>query len=1030
MKKNLLLSLSLLFLALKNNLSAQTNLSGTINSYAKVTGIDTCQQTLTVSGTTGFTANLKILLIQMNGALMDESNNSNFGNMNNLRNVGKYEINFIDSIRGSTIYLKYKLLTDYDVNAAVQMVSYPSYTTATVQSTLTATPWNGQIGGIIAFEATTLNLNANIDASAVGFQGGLGHGFNIDCACQSPTCLNPASDYFYNSTDFRGAFKGEGITAILTNKEAGRGRQNNGGGGGNDHRAGGGGGASVGNGGNGGINAESQTFRCKGNFAGFGGTGLAVANNNNRLFGGGGGGAGHTKEINPAPTTCKGGNGGGIILIKATTLNANSKIIKANGENGLIGAGGGGGGGGGTLLLEGRIVGTLTIETKGGNGGNGENGNTDRCHGNGGGGGGGKILLKATGTTPTSTISGGLVGQSVNSTVSCNTGGAAGGVGQVVTLAATDNIASASTIVNRTIAFNLQPSSVSSCPARNVTMSAGAVGIGVTYQWEFAQAAGGFQPVTNNAPYSGAQTANLLITNVTAAMHQYRYRCIVTNCAGTSLTSTIGTLSILPAASAAFTYVISGNTVTFSNQSNQATTYIWNFGDNTSSTSINPTRTYAVQGAYDVTLSAISASNCDTHRITQRVLLNAPPRARFTARTTDTCVQATIQFNDSSSNNTTQWYWEFPGGTPSTSNQQNPIVQYFVGNAYDVTLIVSNANGRDTMLRPQYIRVRGAPRASFTMNRSGRDVTFTNTTQQGDSYNWDFGDATARVTQPNPTHTYTRAGTFVVTLTATNNCGTNIYRDTVVMLALPTAQIAANQTQGCLPMTVQFNAINSLNVNNWYWQFPGGRPRTSNIANPIIQYDTVGVWSVLLTVSNNIGTYELRDSFSIRVNDAPRPAFNVFKLSDNVIALENLTTGAQSYNWSFGDNTTSNLQNPGTHRYSGPGVYNVSLLAYNQSCGRATSKQIALNFTATEDFNQEGALQISPNPTDNLLIFNFKTPKYLGQMVQFSDINGKIVKQFELSQEMTQTLDISDFAAGMYIVKIGNSNVIGKVLKQ
>jgi PKD repeat protein len=556
------------------------------------------------------------------------------------------------------------------------------------------------------------------------------------------------------------------------------------------------------------------------------------------------------------------------------------------------------------------------------------------------------------------------------------------------------------------------------------------VGIGVTYQWEVGQTAGGFQPITDNATYTGAQTATLQLNRVTMALNQHRYRCIITNCTGTSLLSTTGVLTVLPAAIAAFSYTAVGNTVTFQNQSTQATTYLWTFGDNTSSRNANPTHTYTAQGEYNVVLSAISASNCDTHRISQRVMLNTPPIARFGAGTTDTCVQATIQFNDSSSNNTAEWYWEFPGGTPSTSNQRNPIVQYFVGNSYDVTLITSNPNGRDTMLRPQYIRVRGAPRASFSMNRIGREVIFTNLSEQGDNYNWDFGDATARGTQPNPTHTYTRAGSFVVTLTATNNCGTSIYKDTVVMLALPSAQITANQTQGCLPMTVQFNAINSLNVNNWYWQFPGGRPRTSNVANPVVRYDTIGVWPVLLTVSNNVATYELRDSFSIRVNDAPRPAFQVFKLSDNVIAIENLTTGAQSYHWSFGDNTTSNVKDPGSHRYNGPGIYNVSLLAYNQSCGRGTSQQVALNFTATEDFNQEGALQISPNPTDNLLIFNFKTPKYLGQRVQFSDINGKIVKQLELNQELIQTIDISDVAAGMYIVKIGHSNIVGKILKQ
>jgi PKD repeat protein len=231
-------------------------------------------------------------------------------------------------------------------------------------------------------------------------------------------------------------------------------------------------------------------------------------------------------------------------------------------------------------------------------------------------------------------------------------------------------------------------------------------------------------------------------------------------------------------------------------------------------------------------------------------------------------------------------------------------------------------------------------------------------------------------------------------------------------------------------MTVQFNAVNSLNVNNWSWQFPGGRPRTSNIPNPIIQYDTIGTWPVLLTVSNNAGTYELRDSFFIKVFAAPRPDFSISKLSDNVISIQNLTVGAQSFSWNFGDNTTSNLQNPGTHRYNAPGVYSVSLLAYNQYCGRGTAKQIALNFTPTEEFNQEGALKISPNPTSGFLTFEFKTAKYLGQTVRFIDMTGKVVKQLDLTQEMTQSISIDELSTGIYWIKIGDSINIGKILKQ
>jgi gliding motility-associated-like protein len=79
--------------------------------------------------------------------------------------------------------------------------------------------------------------------------------------------------------------------------------------------------------------------------------------------------------------------------------------------------------------------------------------------------------------------------------------------------------------------------------------------------------------------------------------------------------------------------------------------------------------------------------------------------ADFEADFTHLCPGSTINFTDLSNNNPTGWEWDFPGGIPATSNQQNPTVTYPASGQYDVTLIVTNANGTDTLTQSVYITV-------------------------------------------------------------------------------------------------------------------------------------------------------------------------------------------------------------------------------------------------------------------------------------------------------------------------------------
>jgi uncharacterized protein (TIGR02145 family) len=82
-----------------------------------------------------------------------------------------------------------------------------------------------------------------------------------------------------------------------------------------------------------------------------------------------------------------------------------------------------------------------------------------------------------------------------------------------------------------------------------------------------------------------------------------------------------------------------------------------------------------------------------------------PPEADFFAEPTSGNAPLEVNFTDQSTNNPNSWNWSFPGGSPSTSTNQNPTVTYNSAGVYDVTLTVENDFGSDTEVKNNYITV-------------------------------------------------------------------------------------------------------------------------------------------------------------------------------------------------------------------------------------------------------------------------------------------------------------------------------------
>ena len=301
----------------------------------------------------------------------------------------------------------------------------------------------------------------------------------------------------------------------------------------------------------------------------------------------------------------------------------------------------------------------------------------------------------------------------------------------------------------------------------------------------------------------------------------------------------------------------------FTNTSDNATTYSWDFGDGNSSTEVNPVHNYDTDGMYDVVLTA--TNECGSVTTTETITIVTEPVGGFTSTTTSGCAPFTVMYNNTSSDNVTSWSWDFPGGTPSSSTVPNPSVTYNNAGTYNVTLVVTNAAGSSTVAETNYVVVNTTPTVGFSSSVSTTMVTFTNTSDNATTYSWDFGDGNSS-TEINPVHNYDGDGMYDVELTATNECGSVTTTETITIVTAPVGGFNANVTSGCAPLTVNFDDDSSDNVTSWSWSFPGGTPSSSTVPNPTVTYDNAGTYNVILEVTNAAGSSTVTETNYVVVN--------------------------------------------------------------------------------------------------------------------------------------------------------------------
>lgn len=239
------------------------------------------------------------------------------------------------------------------------------------------------------------------------------------------------------------------------------------------------------------------------------------------------------------------------------------------------------------------------------------------------------------------------------------------------------------------------------------------------------------------------------------------------------------------------------------------------------------------------------------------------------------------------------------------------------------------------ILLPSFVK--GQVTANFTIDDTAgcapMVVHFTNTSTGATSYSWNLGNGTLS-TLTNVSGAYLTAGTYTITLVASNGSSTSTRTATIRVYALPTVNFTSPDTTICPGGSVSF--ASSVTSGAWggvkyTWNFGDGL--TSTLASPTHSYVSPGNYNVTLFATNVKGCINSKSKMPYVI--AYTPPTSGFTVSNNlfchpvgVATYTNTTvgTGPINYFWRFGDGGTSVLPNP-TRNYTSPGVFDVTLRA-------------------------------------------------------------------------------------------------------
>jgi len=379
------------------------------------------------------------------------------------------------------------------------------------------------------------------------------------------------------------------------------------------------------------------------------------------------------------------------------------------------------------------------------------------------------------------------------------------------------------------------------------------------------------------------------------------------------------------------------------------TSWLWSFGDGSTSTNQNPSHTYASLGVFQPTLVVMDKIGLSPTSSGPAINVGNPT-LQFTVSHTNGVSRLAVAFKspgmDSLGTKIKSWLWHFGDG--STSTLQNPSHIYTNAATFHPSLLISNALGLLPVSSGPAAIIVTNPMVKFTASTPNPcpflTVKFKSpSTDSGKnkitSWSWGFGDDSPVSTEQNPSHVYATLGTFHPTLTVVNQYGVSpTSSGPAINVSNPTVSFTESKSNGVSLFTVAFKAPKAdsagVAIKSWAWNF--GDKQVSFLQNPSHTYTNPGTYNPSIIVSNALGLLSSRAGTPILV-DFPEAKITVKPTSGSAPLTVEFKSPATdtggskilTWLWTFGDGSSSSTNQNPTHIYSNGGTFYPSLRIVN-----------------------------------------------------------------------------------------------------
>lgn len=372
-------------------------------------------------------------------------------------------------------------------------------------------------------------------------------------------------------------------------------------------------------------------------------------------------------------------------------------------------------------------------------------------------------------------------------------------------------------------------------------------------------------------------------------------------------------------------------TIQFFDSSKNASTWLWNFGDDETSTDKNPIHFYASQGVYNVSLTVTDTNDCShTMTVTNKIILENY-NSKIQIDTFPYCTPALL-FVDQTPTVPNEWEWSFMDTIKVKT--QNTTYTFRDSGTYKIQLKVTGDYCSDSSDTNLYIATVPSLYANFISDSTfscdtNFEVHFRDTSKNARTWLWDFGNGEISFEQ-HPTVTFRDSGTYNVSLTITDidGCTDVLTKNKYIEARMPF--IYQDPIYQCeTPLTIDFIDINEKS-NQTIWDFGDGNNAT--IKDTSYTYPSGAIYNIAVTISDTNTTCSMLFRDAIAVGGL-NLSLNVDSLTcyGEEIDFQASADNVIQWNWEFGDGSIDTVQNP-THLYESTGIYDIKVIAYNERC--------------------------------------------------------------------------------------------------